>query len=194
MDGGAHKRRRVRADEVLDLVGKERLHFSQLGRHGIRHGHGIGAIGQDNAHACTAHAVELGLNRLIFSPQLNPRHILDRDDGAVRCGLKHDVLELLDGLELGTRRDRGVELLILHRRQSTQLTGRDLGILGVQRSHQVRRHQRVFFQLGRVHPDAHGVEGTEHVDVTDAFNTADHIDQIAVDVVTNIDFSHRFIA
>ena len=58
----AHKRRGVRADEVINLVREIRLELGQLGGHSIRDGHGVGAIGQNNAHARAGHAVELGLN------------------------------------------------------------------------------------------------------------------------------------
>ena len=185
-DGGAHEGRGVGADEVVDLVGEEGLELGQLGRHGVGHGHGVGAVGQHDAHAGAGPAVELGLDRQGIRAQLHACYIFDSYHRTIRGGFEYYGFKFRHGLQLGARGDGGVELLIRHGRQGAQLAGRDLRVLRVQRGDQVRGHELVLLHARRIHPDTHGVEGAEHADVAHAVQAADHVHQVGVQVVAHI--------
>eukprot|EP01038_Epipyxis_sp_PR26KG_P018062 gene18062-25334_t len=67
------------------------------------------------------------------------------------------------------------------------LSCRDLGVLGLDRSADVRRHQRMLVHARRIHPQAHRVPRAADGDVADPVDAADHIDQAALHVVTDLD-------
>ena len=193
LDGRAHVGRAVRADDTRDAIRKERCEFGHLGVDGVGHPHGIGAVGQHNAQTSTWPVIEAGLHIQVVGCQLHTGHIPHGDERTIADSLEHDALKLLRCAQLGARRDGGIEHLVLDRWQRPKLPGRDLRILRVQRRDNVGRHQRELRHLGRVHPDAHGVIGAKHTDISHAVDARNHVHHVAADVVTNSHLGDRIV-
>ena len=85
----------------------------------------------------------------IKNKELLPVYFFQGDEAFyIDLAVKHfeqDVLELLDRLEFGARRDAGVDLLARRGRQGAQLAGRYLRVLVLEGSNDVGRHQGKLF-------------------------------------------------
>ena len=159
LDGQADKRRGVVGNHIfeLHLCRVERLHLFEPGLDRLTDAQRIGACRQLHTHGRGGLAVEGGADVVAVTAQLQGRDIAQQYHGAIAAGLDHHIAKLFNGLQFAAGADRSVQLLPLDRRQGSELPGGDLSVLRLQGTADIRRHQCVFLQQGRVQPDPHGV-------------------------------------
>ncbi|MOA14828.1 hypothetical protein D3C78_1349510 [compost metagenome] len=102
-------------------------------------------------------AIQAGTGGVILVAQFNPCHIAQAHQRPAAVAFQDNIAELLRRLQPRLRLHRGGQLLIGTGRQIADLTGRNLGVLRLNRRFHIGRHQRKRRQFGRVKPDAHRV-------------------------------------
>lgn len=125
-------------------------------------------------------------DRVVLTAQLDLGDITQTHLRAVAVDLEQDVAELLRSLQTGLADHRGVELLPGQRRQATQLAGRHLDVLRLDRRADILRRQAEVVQLGWIEPDAHRVLGTEHLKIAHALGAGNRVLHVGDDVVGQV--------
>jgi hypothetical protein len=116
----------------------------------VDRGQRVGARGELDADAGTGLAVPLGIEAVIFGPDLHPGDVAQAHHRCVGVALQADLRELIGRRQARLDRDGGVEHLLLGRRACAQLSGRDLRILRADRGRHVIHGQRIFVELHRI--------------------------------------------
>ncbi|MNV29239.1 hypothetical protein D3C71_1204570 [compost metagenome] len=104
-----------------------------------------------------------------LSAQLDTRHVLDADRGAIGIGAQHDVAELLHAGELSVDHHGGCDALARHIGQVADGAAGHLRVLRTDGGCDLGRREVEAHHLGRVDPDAHGTLGTEQLSLANAF-------------------------
>ncbi|CSE32043.1 Uncharacterised protein [Shigella sonnei] len=74
-------------------------------------------------------AVKLCDDVVVLTTQLNLRHITQQYAGTILIHFQQDFAELFSRGQTRLSNNRGVKLLAFHRRRTTELTRRNLGVL-----------------------------------------------------------------
>ena len=139
-----------------------------------------------NGHASTGVGIHPTDRRIAFRPQFDAGHVGKADGRAAGIGFEDDRLELIGRLQTRLGRDGGVEHLRGRLRLSADFACGDFGILvGDGRNH-IGGDQRKARQLVRIEPDAHGILGTEYVDVAYARRSGESILQVRDKVIGHV--------
>ena len=150
---------------------------------------GVGIAGKLDAEANPCLAVDFGVAAFVLRPRLDIGHIFEVDELAIRGRLQDDIAELFRRRQLAF--DFGAVLFFLCRRcrQAADGPGRSRHILFLDGRNDVGYGQAAFGQLFRIEPDAHGIAGTEGIDVADAVDALDFVEQVNIGVI----FEERLI-
>ena len=123
-------------------------------------------------------AVETADDRIAFGAEFDARHVLQQHARAIGLCLEHDLAELFGRAQPGPGGYGRGQHLVAGGGLRTDLTGRDLRVLCLDRGGHVAGHELHARKLERVEPDAHRILRSEHVDVADALDAADRILQV----------------
>ncbi len=184
--GGGDDRCGVVRVDHLDAWREERLEFVDGLAHALYGVQRVGAGRQLQRQTGGRLAVEMRADGIVFTTQLDLGDVAQAHLRAIAVDLEQDVAELLRGLQTSLADNRGIELLARQRRQATQLSGRDLDVLRLDRRADIHRRKAEVIQLGRVEPDAHCVLGTEHLEVPHALGPRDRVLHVGDDVVRQV--------
>jgi hypothetical protein len=151
---------------------------------------GIGARGQFDGQGRRRLAVEMGHAVVILAADLDTGHIRQPDRGTVRVDPQQDLFELFRSFQAGLGHDRVADLLARKRGGTADLTGGDLGILGLDGGFHVAGSQLVVVELLRIEPDTHGILRAEQGGLAHAVHAADGVEDGARDVVAQVAAVH----
>ena len=155
--------------------------------------HLVSAGGELDAQARRRLAVIAAQIIIFLRAQRHLRHVAQRHYRAVGIGLQGNGLELFRRLQQRLRVDRGVERLLVHRRQAADLTDGNLRVLRLDGAYHVVGGQRVGDKPGGIEPDTHRILRAVGVNLADAVDAAQRILNIAGDIVCNILFIHAAV-
>ena len=169
----------VVGDLVGKLAGEAPGEPLQLGPHPFRDADGVGTRclidGDQGTRLAVVAAERIGCPR----PQLDPGHVPDPDEGAIRVGADDHVLELGGVGQPPLGLDVELELLVVADRLRADPSGRGLDVLRLQgRDDVVRGHAEAGQPVG-LEPDPHAVlEPAEQEGVTDAAHPLDVVEDV----------------
>ena len=116
--------------------------------------------------------------------EFNARDVLQTHHRAVVVFANDDVAEFFFGYEPALRGDGIGEFLAVRGRRAAHETGGIGGVLRIDGADDIIDRQVEFCQLVRLDPEAHGIlAGTEDIDVGNALQLGDLIDEIDVGVI-----------
>ncbi len=128
-------------------------------------------------------SVQPGAHAVVGAAEFHPRDVPDANGRAVRLGPHDDVGEFLRRAEAPLHRDPVLELLGLGRRVLADRARGRLGVLLLDRGHDIGRGQAELGEPIGPQPDPHAEVGAEHGDGAHAFHPLQGIDHIEADVV-----------
>ncbi len=172
-DGGLHEARGVERKRIGDPAGKVRGEPLHLGFDGLRDIERVGVRQLKDGDARRRLAVHVEKLAVGLGAELDAADIADAGHRAAGCALclDRDLLELRHGGEPTAQVDRELEGLICRGRRRTDLPGRHLLALLLDRIDDVDRYQRARLHLLGIEPHAHAVlADPEHQRVADAGN------------------------
>ena len=167
------------AGQLLHLGGDDRGDLQRVGVGGLVDGDAGGRF-----------AVELEILGIGLRSHLDPPDIREPDQAAALGSLvlDDDVGELARIAEPRHDVDGVLKLLVLWRRRHADLARCDLLALLSDDPDDVLRHKTERVQFLRIHPDPHRVlSGAHHVDVADAWQTSQLVDEVDCRVVPQIE-------
>ena len=145
--------------------------------------HRIGIAGKLDSKPNGLLIVVLGYDRAALFARLNARHILETRIGAIAGRFQHNLAEFLRGDQPSLHR---AGILLLLRIRSGHLPDdarRRLNVLLLNGLGHVCHGKPPLRQLVGVHPDAHGVVRAKDLDLADARNALDGINQVDIRIV-----------
>ena len=193
LDGDPDERRGVVGIDGLEAAGEEGRELVDGVVNVLGGLEGVGSGGELDGEAGGGVAVELALKGVVFGAELDAGDVADADLRAVRIDLEEDGAELVGVLKARRADDGGVELLILGGGETSKFAGSELDVLGEDGGGQVAGREGKVVQLGGVHPDAHGVLGTEELEVADAGGAGDGVLHGGGNEVGDVDRRHGVV-
>ena len=190
LDRDAHERRRLERDHGLQARWERGLEVVQRGFDGRRPIERVRAGCHHDCQTAGRLPVVARLETVAARAEFDARDVFEPQDGAIRVAAHDDILELLRGLQAALRGDGRVQLRAGHGGRVAELPDRHLLVLRLHRADDVRGRELVGLELVGVEPDAHRVLRSEHLDVADAGDAADRVDDVRGDVVRDVDLVH----
>ena len=147
--------------------------------HALNRAQRVGAVLQVDQHQCRRLAVGPADLVVGLGAKLDPRDILEADDGTVGIGPKDHVFVFLHGLQPSGGKHRQRQFDFVAGRSLADRPGREDGVLLADgRRHIGNGHLPGLEPIG-VDPDPHRIIfGPENASVADAFHPSDLIDQV----------------
>ena len=173
---------------------EEDAEFRHLRLHPVGGRQRIGAGRQLQADTRRRHAIVAGDDVIAFAADLDAGDIAQGHLRAVFRALQQDGGELLGRAQQGLGDDGRIQLLARRRRRTAQLPGRNLDVLGLDGTEDIRGRQIEGIQLARVQPDAHGILRAEDLDVADAVDPAERVDQAGADIIGDVGLGQAAVA
>ena len=140
--------------------------------------HGVGITRELDAEADSRIAVELRDDGFRLGARLDLRDILEADELAVTVRLDDDVAEFLRRRQAAFDLAGHLLFLAVVDRHGADRTGRGLDILLLDGSRDVGDRKAQFCELVWIEPDAHRVVGAEYLDIADAVDALELIEQV----------------
>ena len=159
------------------------LQFLHLCLYPVSRIQGVGAGSQAEGHSADRFPLVACFDIVVLSADLRFCHIPQLHRRPIRVGAQHNGPELFRRLQQAAGVDGGIQLLPFAGRGAAELAGRNLGVLRLESRDHVIGGQVVVVQFGRVHPDPHGVLGTEDGYLTDPFRPADDVLDVGNQIV-----------
>ena len=170
---------RVVDDEIAgDIGGKAPSQLLQLGVDQGRGLDGVGVRGQVDREGGGVAAVVADVEGVILGPEFDPGEVAEADGGAVGLGADDDVLEFGRFGQPAADLDPVLELLVGGRRKLSDLTGRGLDVLLLDRRQDVAGGDAEAGHPVGLEPHPHPELGAEQGDVADPLDPLDRLDDV----------------
>ena len=192
-DRGLDKGCGIERENDLHSGRQQRLQFFHSGFHQICGIQGIGSGRKCYCHAGCGFAIEARCHIIVLHPKFEASDILEANLGTVGIDLQHDFFKIFNAFQTGLGGNRGVQLLSLYRWRSTQLTGRNVGVLGAYRRLYLGDRELETCKLVGIKPDTHGIRLTEHLDVSYTGDAAQRIKYSGVQEIVHGEFINATI-
>ena len=175
-DRGLDKGCRIERENDLNAGWQQRLQFFHFGFHQAGGIQGIGPGRQCDGHAGCGFAIEACCHVIVLHPKLDTGDILKANLGSVCIDLQHDYFKIFNAFQAGLGCNRGIQLLSRYRWRSSQLTGRNVSILGAYRRLYLGGCEVETGQLVGIKPDTHRIRLPEHLDIPNTGDAAQRIE------------------
>ena len=170
MQSGPHKRRRIERNDHVHAFREGRTKFLHAVHDGFGRAQRVRAGRELDGHAGGSLSFVSAESGVALQADLHAGDVAQANFRTVLLHLEEDVAEFFRRLQKARRGNRHRVLLLAVGRLLRETAGRNLRVLRADRRFNVGRIERVFDELFRVEPDAHGVGSAEHLRFTDAGN------------------------